>query len=611
MKKYKSILLVILMNISVSFSQDSNRLAEANVFSIYQVFNTDIIYAATSLGLFRSDNNGENWSLFGFNGKSVTAVGSFIDKETYAWIKNEGLFQTSDMGKTWKNIKVVYYPINSRGVDVLTEQYSFEVFNIYCNIDDEDEAIMIDFKYDMTRHEKSSYDQLESFNKGESWTWAGDSWSGIKLRRAINRYNEEPEDAIDAIIESFVGTKRISEKDAKLSIFQWNSSIKKEDEDTIYILTKYGLIRSDYEGENQVNVTLPVKENEVTTLYLDWRKSNTIFIGTNKSGVFKSDDAGITWKSPFADVIAKKSRESEALASEEKLKPYNLKELSSINVYDICLTEYPRILLATSSGIFESNDKGKNWKKDETLNKEVKSINVLTGNITFASVEGEGIYRYAKNKWEKLDVTYPIASYGAIHGDIKYISRYKETGKAAKYIFCAKDSTVLIFFDQKNEHGINEVISINKGNQWFGLVHDFTLRGEWIKTGNLYIDFRSSKISKYFQRPEKAISFVIDFISNEHKISENEAATKIKGWSKLVKEEKSDNDLVFVATEYGLYKTCWNCKEVSTVPLDKITVSCLSVEYNPENPDIIFVGTTGHGIFISEDGGKTWFGNKN
>lgn len=68
----------------------------------------------------------------------------------------------------------------------------------------------------------------------------------------------------------------------------------------------------------------------------------------------------------------------------------------------------------------------------------------------------------------------------------------------------------------------------------------------------------------------------------------------------------SSNDTLFAATEDGLYTRTtgeWDLYGAGTLDLP-----VLSLTVAPSDPKVIFAGTSHRGVFISEDGGKSWSG---
>lgn len=68
--------------------------------------NPDNLFAGTDRGLFISNNKGESWSIFAFEGISIlTITKDPVDsKIIYLTTEDEGVFKSSDTGRTWKSI---------------------------------------------------------------------------------------------------------------------------------------------------------------------------------------------------------------------------------------------------------------------------------------------------------------------------------------------------------------------------------------------------------------------------------------------------------------------------------------------------------------------------
>ncbi len=314
------------------------------------------------------------------------------------------------------------------------------------------------------------------------------------------------------------------------------------------------------------------------------------------------------------------------------------------SVYQIISPERQQLIIGTSYGIFKSLNDGKTWKLLKDFDgKSVYLIDVVKDKILLA-VENVGVYYSTDGgqKWELLNINYnalydsfwderakQIKYRGKIHiyqpyNIIKevrlvpyntgHIISVKYWGQEGRYnngrdkIEIKKDpftNNYYLVIGKKEVVIPESIISIDDGKSWipywsnlFGL--------QYYYEGFNYKDIeRMIKTTKeYTEYPENAVDLVVDHISDEKQVDAKRV--RINDYSLISSFKKEDNDPIIIVTNYGIYKTCWDCDHVDEIKLPSEYKNPISIFYDKANPNTIIVGFVRNGLIISRDNGKTW-----
>lgn len=362
----------------------------------YIEFMGNDIWIATSVGVSKSTDGGENWTNYNFGTEGISAIG--INNDT-VWVATwhaevingsdipigSGLHYSADKGDNWidipqpldaSNDSSIIYGINTlRALPLTVEEGNF--------------TRAIDFLGN-TIWIASFYGGLrKSSDKGETWekvVLPPDSLNSIS-----------PIDTLNFDVSPSTGGLGFKE-----SLNHRFFSIKVVDEETILVGTANGINLSrdagiSWEKFNHLNQTNSISGNFILDINFDHSR-NTIWAATWKAegqtefyGVSSSSDWGESWKT----------------------------FLPGENVHDIGFTynedgTESDILIAGDNGIFRSNDLGESWLLAPTMiddeskipltSNSFRAVNCLLENeinsLWFGGLSGTATLKETGNKWE-------------------------------------------------------------------------------------------------------------------------------------------------------------------------------------------------------------------
>jgi photosystem II stability/assembly factor-like uncharacterized protein len=225
----------------------------------------------------------------------------------------------------------------------------------------------------------------------------------------------------------------------------------------IYLGTKQGLFVSRDKGRSWHKEGGVLGNTQILAVTYNQKEPNQIYIACMK-GVFKSKDSGQSWERTFISYPAEGGFEAEEIAEEQGEE----EKTSGLRYISIDLNNANYLYLATSRGVYISQDKGQNWESLSSfglLNRDVKFLLVSSGSSLYA-VTKSGVFEFTNNRWQEL-------SLGLLAGDVRFLALDKENNLYAacdKGLFKAKmgypgndrqDNPLSLYF--KNEPTINEV----------------------------------------------------------------------------------------------------------------------------------------------------------
>ena len=332
--------------------------------------------------------------------------------------------------------------------------------------------------------------------------------------------------------------------------------------------------------------------------------------------------------------------------------------VKKINVYRIICTAKNDFLIGTSNGIYESRDGGKIWKLYCSEGYSIEYFDVVKDkiiselNIIVAMVPDKGILIGKENMkgtidWKNITIKYTFRYNGYYEGQTKvYRSHYEIVQpdfKVKQLKFIPYEKGNMLFVEFIRQEGLREkgsrqlMVKENKlslsGDQFY--IEDGK---EWLEIAEMCIspdygnnwvaywgsffrpDFctslkRTPEIENWIddlidiaedfnEQPEDAITVVKEYITEKKQIYESDinilAVTNIKD------EDIKDEDIILVLTNYGLYKSCYDCDNVEEINIPKGYTKPICVFYDKNKANTIMVGFIGQGLIISNDMGVTW-----
>lgn len=205
-----------------------------------------------------------------------------------------------------------------------------------------------------------------------------------------------------------------------------------------------------------------LSKEKINVLILDPQNSKTIYIGTERQGLFVSEDQGEVWKNilnkvkKISDIaidpkvsdiiycasgrtILKTTNRGETWAS-IYIEPQANAQITSLA---IDFNEPNNIYMATSLGILKSKNYGNTWEVLKWVNKGVKKIyfHTFDSKKIFAVSYEEGIFKTsdAGKTWEQINESLKNFKGGTTIYDL-WPGREKEIFLATKYGFLKSDN---------------------------------------------------------------------------------------------------------------------------------------------------------------------------
>jgi hypothetical protein len=296
------------------------------------------------------------------------------------------------------------------------------------------------------------------------------------------------------------------------------------------------------------------------------------------------------------------------------------------DVYQIVSPKQNYFLIGTSQGLFESSNSGKTWKLRAFPGMKVLHLDAMD-NVIVLYDEGGGTIQHsadAGNTWNSLVVSYTLKKRNfrifqprfqvevlrLVPPEmifIKYIG--------SKGVYQRNGQTLQVEKDLFGDYGVwvdnrkefieipERCLSRDAGNTWIPF-HKFL--GSYLPDSDIGAEAEgwASQCVDYSEEPEDAVKTVIRIVAKRKQVDEDQI--KAIACSQIRKLKKDRGDRVLVPTNYGLYKTCWDCEQVEEVTFPGKGKTPITVFSDSANPNLIMIGLEGHGLLISGDGGLTW-----
>ncbi len=358
------------------------------------------VWIATSVGLSKSSDGGENWENYSFDNDGISALG--INKDTI-WVGTwhlgnypnaadddavgSGLHYSVDRGETWIDIE--------QPQDELTDTVITYGANKIRNL------VWANPVYNLTR--------AIGFQKNT--IWIANYFAGLYKSNDVGKTWEKvvlPSDSINEITPDGTYDFTLSSNSSNLVGFKANLNhviftLKVIDDSTLVVGTAGGINLStdgglSWKKFNHTNQTNPISGNRIIDLDYD-NNRNTIWAATWKAdgeqeyfGLSSSSDMGTSWNT----------------------------YLSGENIHDIAFTydaegNEEDIFVASNNGVFRSEDLGDSWllapemidvttQLPITTNK-FRAVNTLIdsdgyNNLWFGSESGTAKFIETGNLWE-------------------------------------------------------------------------------------------------------------------------------------------------------------------------------------------------------------------
>lgn len=170
---------------------------------------------------------------------------------------------------------------------------------------------------------------------------------------------------------------------------------------TVYLGTKGGLLVSKDKGRSWSKETGKLGNSQILAIAYNLKEPNSIYIAC-VDGVFMTMDSGQSWERIFIAHPVEDGKDiEEAIEDQEEGERY-----SNIRYIATDPNNLNYLYLATSSGIYRSQERGKTWglMSDYGLpDREVKFLLVSPESVIYA-IAKTGIFRHEQQRWHELSL---------------------------------------------------------------------------------------------------------------------------------------------------------------------------------------------------------------
>jgi ligand-binding sensor domain-containing protein len=228
----------------------------------------------------------------------------------------------------------------------------------------------------------------------------------------------------------------------------------------IYLGTKAGLFVSIDKGRSWHKETGNLGNSHILAIASDLKEPDYIYVAC-VGGVYKTQDKGKSWENIF---VANPTENNNNHEDEEEQEDQDEgSKISSIRYITLDHNNLNYIYLATSRGIYKSQDKGQSWELISgygLLNRDVRFLLVSPKSNLYALTKS-GIFGYRDERWQEL-------SLGLVTDEVRFLALDNQQNLYAacdKGLFKAKienfsndeQEGTLISLYCKNEPTIDEV----------------------------------------------------------------------------------------------------------------------------------------------------------
>lgn len=399
---------------------------------IFHPTDSNIIYIATPLGIYKSFNEGETWiwanlglplkekEYYMYKQYECKIEHIIINKDNpdllivYAGHTSQyGIFRTIDGAASWEKVVkegIIYPPL-------------FLMFN----------SKVSNEVYAIREMDRSIY--LISKDYGENWKIEN------KLPEEISSFSEKKMSVLYSIKEGGIcrsfdagKTWQFVYKKIKGSPIE-NILVDSNNSEIMYFLNKYGFYKSNERGEKWKILNTGIEKESITCAVINHFKPNNLFLGVRKIGIIKSEDGGSSWEICNINRAEKEFYISEIVITSNAFYAYSfdsvlykstdegdtwfplesLKKFGNRAIY--CLMVDPKdlkkIFIGTNNGIFKSLDEGENWENINitsvfSISKWVETIAISPHNsdVIFIVTNDYKIYKSEDEgrKWNECQI---------------------------------------------------------------------------------------------------------------------------------------------------------------------------------------------------------------
>ena len=518
--------------------------------------NTEIVYAGTDYGVFKSLNGGESWLQSSLTIKTYSLA---IDPQNTQIIfagTAEGLFKSNDGGSNWVKIynskncyQVIINPVNSKIILLRANNSSFKSNDGGVNWD------TINMKYPAT---SLAFDALDP-----NIIFAGTAVGVFKSVDCGNNW-----------VAINNGLPKVTPHDF---LYYVSFSVDPLNTQIIYTGTDFssvdhGIFKSNDGGMNWIKINNGLKTHygEVTLriqdIVIDPNNTQTIYIATesavfgetyNDGGVYKSTNGGNSW-----------TQVSNGLSNTEVK----------------CLAIDPKntqlIYAGTLGGVFKSTDGGLTWQVRNNglsaTDSKFLAMNPNNNEIIYAGTEYNGVFKSTDG-----GLTWQEKNKGLADWHIKGLA-------------IDTQNTEVVYAGTRE--GLFK--SINGGENWFKIFSKPT----WLETFTL--DPKNPQ-TIYVSVAGTSFNDFILFKSTDGGLSWKAIPPQVLFINDII-VDYSNPHIIYIATFDGIYRSTDAGLNWSLINNGLTDTSITIIAFDPINSQIIYAVTLHDRIFKSTDSGMHW-----
>jgi photosystem II stability/assembly factor-like uncharacterized protein len=318
-----------------------------------------------------------------------------------------------------------------------------------------------------------------------------------------------------------------------------------------------------------VNSGLPDQANvRSIVISRDYEKDKTIFVSTWYEAIFRSTDAGETWEK------FKQGLSLDKQANSTMYKSPHFRDLQLSNTFAIDKTIY----LAGFDGLFKSTDGGRKWHQLETLPvKLIKGLAVSSNEDESSTI---AITTYGAGAYLTHDegFTWVIKNQGLTRtrlSDIVFSTNFNSNSDADPVLFSAQKNYLLK--------------SSTDGSRWIPVSLASKSWRMKLYNGLAKFGIKSSIRKKILKKSERKIPYpTIISVSPDY---------------------FSDHTIYFGTRSHGIFKSIDGAEINSAVwnGADGRTITSVAISPDFSSDNTLFAGVRELGVFKTTDGGNSWY----
>lgn len=201
----------------------------------------------------------------------------------------------------------------------------------------------------------------------------------------------------------------------------------------VYLGTRKGLFISRDSGRTWNRQISIFGENGIISIVAEKSKNGCVYVASSK-GVFKSLDEGCSWNKIFNGKVSE-----EDVFSQESGQEFSDENSSYIKYMVIDNNFLKRLYLATSNGIYMSQDAGQNWEKLNEyglLDKDFSFMLVSNDSVLYTATK-KSVYRFESDRWRELSFGVTVSNVKSLSLDLNnnlYVCDKKGLFRMKKFI---------------------------------------------------------------------------------------------------------------------------------------------------------------------------------